>query len=457
MRIADLKRSTTARFVALHLLNSLVGSALILLLAYNLTETLLRRDLRDLLAKEAEAVEFEFRTRGPQSAAGEVRRLLGSETRNSAVILLADPERRAIAGNLEVWPATVPFRTQWRELRLFPRNSDRAQLVGVIARDLPGGYHLLAGYALTPIESLRAALATALLLALALGLVFGLGGGALLAQFINRRVEAIGAVAARFASGAHGERLAVAGTRDPFDRLGLALNSMLDRIETLVEELRLTTDGLAHDLRSPLVRLRARGEQALAASPGPAGQSAIEAMLKEADALLRMLATMLEISRAEAGLGREMIAPVDLGALAADMVEVYEPLAEDKGIALVAAGARPLVWPANRDLLAQALSNLIDNALRHGGGAVAVEAAIDDGGARLVVADHGPGIDTGSRGEAVRRFSRLDPARSKEGAGLGLALVDAIVRLHGGRLILSDNAPGLRVTIELGKVVADAR
>ena len=454
LSLRDLARSTTARFVGLHLLNSLVGSAVILLLAFHLTNSLLRSDLRDLLAREAQAVEFQFRAEGPASAAREVQRLLGSETRRSAVILLADPRGRVIAGNLEAWPATVPSRTQWRELRLFPVNSDRSRLVGVTATALPGGYRLLTGYELTTVESLRAALTTALFFALALGVVFGLGGGALLARFVNRRVAAIGTLAERFASGAHTERLAVEGRRDPFDRLAHALNSMLDRIEHLVEELRLTTDGLAHDLRSPLVRLRARGEQALAAADSPDSQAAIEAILQESDTLLRMLAVMLEISRAEAGLGRDMIAAVDLASLARDVVEMYEPLAEERSVALVYGGEADLIWPANRELLGQALANLIDNALNHGSGQIEVEAHRRGNCACLSVSDRGEGIPAERREEALQRFGRLDPARGKEGAGLGLALVNAIARMHGGRLDMADNAPGLRVTIELPSVGA---
>jgi signal transduction histidine kinase len=224
---------------------------------------------------------------------------------------------------------------------------------------------------------------------------------------------------------------------------------MLDRIEHLVEELRLTTDGLAHDLRSPLVRLRARGEQALAKAETPASQAAIEAMLKEADALLRMLATMLEISRAEAGLGRDTIAAVDLAGLARDVVEMYEPLAEERGLPITYRGEGTLIWAANRELLAQALANLVDNALNYGAGRIEVAATMQGECACLSVSDEGVGIPGERREEAVRRFGRLDPARSREGAGLGLALVNAIARMHGGRLSLSDNRPGLLVTIEL--------
>ncbi len=444
----SIARSTTTHFVALHVLNSLVASAVIILFAFHLTETMLRSDLKDLLSREAGTVEARFRSGGTAGAVRQVQGLLDSQTR-TGIILLCDPQGRVLAGNLEAWPATVPTRTQWQELRLYPLHSSRSQLVGVATRPLPGGYRLLTGYELTTVESLRDALATVLLLALVLGLLFGLGGGALLARFINRRILSIGDVAERFASGAHADRLPVEGSRDPFDRLGHAVNSMLDRIQHLVEELRLTTDRLAHDLRSPLARLRARGEQALATAESQDTQAALAAILKEADTLLGMFAIMLEISRAEAGLGRDTVAPVDLAELARDMVDMYEPLAEESGVTISYGGEAQLVWPANRELLAQAMSNLVDNALSHGEGAIRIEARRLEGHACLTISDRGPGIAEADRQEALRRFGRLDPARGKTGAGLGLALVDAIARMHGWRLEMSDNKPGLRVSLML--------
>jgi signal transduction histidine kinase len=243
--------------------------------------------------------------------------------------------------------------------------------------------------------------------------------------------------------------------RDAFDSLGLALNAMLARIETLLDELRAVTDGLAHDLRSPLTRMKARIDR-LNRTPDP-DLGELGGIASEADALLAMLDNSLEISRLEAGIGRDAFEPVDLGALVTDMVEMYEPLAEESGVAITARSDMRVPVMAHRQLLGRALSNLIDNALRYaaGGHSIAISAEPGPQGARLIVADRGPGIARAAREEALRRFGRLDMARSKGGAGLGLSLAAAIARLHGGQLLLSDNAPGLKVTIDLpGSVIA---
>jgi signal transduction histidine kinase len=241
----------------------------------------------------------------------------------------------------------------------------------------------------------------------------------------------------------------VAGGRDAIDRLAIRLNAMLDRIEQLVGELRAVTDSLAHDLRSPLARLRARAEQASLAEDEGAREAALGGLLGEADAMMRMLTTLLEIGRS-AAMGRDRFVVVEPGAVLAGLAELYAPAVEEARMTLALDIAPDLPsLPVHRELLSQALANLIDNGLRHAaaGGALALSVAWEGQEVRFTVADHGPGIAPADREEAVRRFGRLDRARSLPGAGLGLSLVEAVARLHGGRLDLADNAPGLRATI----------
>jgi signal transduction histidine kinase len=226
---------------------------------------------------------------------------------------------------------------------------------------------------------------------------------------------------------------------------------MLERTESLVEELRFVTDGLAHDLRSPLMRIRASVDRAAGAADPQSCQSALDAVSNQIESMLQMLNRTLEVSRAEAGIGRENFEPVDLVALARDLCEMYQPLAEDGGVSVRLEAREPAVIPANRELLGQALANLVDNALKYAsaGGIVSIGVSRTPTTVRLGVADRGPGIAEAMRSEAVRKYRRLDPARTSDGSGLGLALAGAIARLHGGTLLLEDNQPGLRAVLEL--------
>jgi signal transduction histidine kinase len=239
---------------------------------------------------------------------------------------------------------------------------------------------------------------------------------------------------------------------DAFDRLGARVDGMLERIERLVSELRVVTDSVGHDLRSPLMRLRSRAEQAAAAADPAQRDTALTGVLAEADIMLRMLSTLLEISRAEAG-RTGTFQRVDLAEILEELGELYAPVVEDAGATLsVELPAEPLsARPVHRELLSQALANLIDNALKYAPGTqIRLSLArTPGGGIALSVADEGPGIAEADRAAALARFGRLDDARGQSGAGLGLALVDSVARLHNGRLSLGDNSPGLVAAIDL--------
>jgi len=274
----------------------------------------------------------------------------------------------------------------------------------------------------------------------------------ILAHYVARRIGNIAAVANRISARDLSQRVPLSGAGDSFDRLGMQVNAMLDRISRLMEELRLLTDTLAHDLRSPAGRLRAAA-QAAAESDDPAEQEELlNSVVRNADALIRILSTVLEISRSEALTGRNQFSWFDVSELGAELAEMYDPLAEERGAALrFDRPKRPVPLFGHRQLLAQAISNLVENAIRYGstGGEIDVRVRPGDKQIRIEVADRGPGIPLERRQEALKRFGRLDSSRSDEGAGLGLALAQAIAHLHEGELLLEDNEPGLLIVMQL--------
>lgn len=300
--------------------------------------------------------------------------------------------------------------------------------------------------------ALRQTLQRSLLIGLALSILLGIACGVILARYVGRRVRGIATVANRIADGDFTQRIPVSGSRDSFDGLARQINHMLDRISTLMEELSMLTDSLAHDLRSPVGRLRAAADRALATQSDEQREQLLSNIIGEADSLMRMLTTVLEIGRSEALATRKQFARFDVGALASELAEMYEPVAEEAGVQLkLEAPARPLEIVGHRQLLAQAISNLIENAIKYGakGGEVTLAAHEKRDGVVIEVRDRGPGIPPELRAQARRRFVRLDSSRSEAGAGLGLTLADAIAHLHRGELVLDDNHPGLRAALEL--------
>jgi signal transduction histidine kinase len=306
----------------------------------------------------------------------------------------------------------------------------------------------LYGERLSLVKTIERSLVVAIVISILLGFVCGLA----IARYVGRRVDAIAAVATRITRGGDLQhRVPLSGSGDAFDSLSAQINSMLDRIGALMGELRLLTDCLAHDLRSPVGRLRTKVDAALGA-PEEERELLLAGVMNEADALTRILTTVLEIARSESLTSRNQFAPLVPAELVAELAEMYEPIGEDRGVPIQAetAGA-PARFVGHRQLLAQALTNLVDNALNYGGGGggVTLFAESGEGRLRIGVADRGPGIAPDSQAEARRRFGRLDSSRTTAGAGLGLALVEAVAHLHGGALLLEDNRPGLRAVLSL--------
>lgn len=305
----------------------------------------------------------------------------------------------------------------------------------------------------------RLAFRRALVASAAVSLIAAIGAVLLAAVWFNRlllnRMETLAATAGRIAGGDLSARTETHPKGDVFDRLGEAMNGMLDRIEELMTGMRTVTDSLAHDLRSPLTRMRADLARALDPQVAePQRLDAIEQAHDEADRALSTLSALMDIARAEAGLSRDMMAPVDLAALVAEVGELFGPVIEDAGQTFVPPAPRPpLVIRGHELILRQAVGNLLHNAAHHAGPGAFVRLTLEDadGRVRIVVSDTGPGIPAEHRGRVRERFVRLDEARSKPGGGLGLAIAAACAKLHGGALELEDAHPGLRAVIELGE------
>lgn len=303
----------------------------------------------------------------------------------------------------------------------------------------------------------RIAFRRALVASAGVALLAAVGAVLLAALWFNslllRRMETLAATAGRIADGDLSARTEVHPKGDVFDRLGEAMNGMLDRIEELMTGMRTVTDSLAHDLRSPLTRMRADLSRAMEPDlPQDARLDAIEQAHDEADRALSTLSALMDIARAEAGLSRDMMAPLDLAAVVAEVGELFGPVLEDAGQTFVAPDPRPpLVVSGHELILRQAVGNLLHNAAHHAGEGAVVRLAIEEaqGRIRIVVADTGPGIAPEHRGRVRERFVRLDAARSKPGGGLGLAIAAACAKLHGGSLELEDAHPGLRAVIDL--------
>jgi signal transduction histidine kinase len=398
-------------------------------------------------------------------AQGGIRRLVlvvdaRSRRPASNLYLITTPTGEGLAGNvgaLEPGALDHPgwLETSYRRLES-PEGVDHHALVRVV--QLPGGFHLLVGRDLEERERVLSIIANAGQWSLALVIVLGLLGGFFVSRRVLSRIDAMTGTAQTIMAGDLSGRLPVAGSGDELDRLALNVNAMLERIEALMRGLKEVSDNIAHDLKTPLTRLRNRCEQALRAAGDVNYRAALESTISESDELIRTFDALLMIARAESGQARDNMAEFDASEIARDVGELYEPLADEKGIALKIDAPAAAPVRGNRELVSQALANLVDNAIKYAGpnskanGApaeIVVKAGNDGDRIMLSVADRGPGIPDADRGRVVERFVRLEQSRSEPGSGLGLSLASAVARLHGGELKLEDNHPGLRSTIAL--------
>ena len=417
-----------------------------------------------------ETVNTEITGLSEQYRQGGIRRLVivvdaRARRPGSSLYIVTNFAGEALAGNVTAlapgildnpgWTETVYRRLDEAES---PDRPEHEALVRVF--QLPGGFRLLVGRDLEERERLYHIVLSAGRWSVAIVVILGLAGGLFVTRRVLRRVDAMTETTRTIMAGDLGGRLPVAGTGDELDRLAENLNVMLERIEALMHGLKEVSDNIAHDLKTPLTRLRNRCEEALrtAKSEGEY-RAALEGTIEDSEGLIRTFNALLMIARAESGQARDDMSEFDAAEIAHDIGELYEPLAEQKGIALKVEADAPAKVKGNRELVSQALANLVDNAIKYtepraravnGMTPEIVVRALNEGDRILLtVADSGPGIPEADRARVVERFVRLEQSRSQPGSGLGLSLASAVARLHGGELTLADNQPGLKSVIAL--------
>ena len=460
--LGKLFRTTTFKLTLVYLtVFALFAAFLLGYFALN-TRRLITEQITDTVNAEITGLSEQYRLGG-------IRRLVlvvdaRARRPGSSLYLVTTFNGDSLAGNVTAlapgilesdgWTETVYRRLDETEGSNKPEHE---ALVRVF--QLPGGFRLLVGRDLEERERLYSIVQSAGRWSVAMVIVLGLAGGLFVSRRVLRRVDAMTETTRTIMAGDLSGRLPVAGTGDEIDRLAQNLNAMLERIEALMQGLKEVSDNIAHDLKTPLTRLRNRSEQALRSAHNEAEyRAALEATIEESDGLIRTFNALLMIARAESGQARDDMAEFDAAEIAHDVGELYEPLAEEKGIALKVEADTSAPVKGNRELVSQALANLVDNAIKYtepqpaanGATPEIVVRALNSGDRiMLTVADSGPGIPEADRAHVVERFVRLESSRSQPGSGLGLSLASAVARLHGGELTLEDNHPGLKSVIAL--------
>lgn len=459
-------RTTAARLTAMFMVLFALCAAVLVFYMSSLSVSMLTAQTQETIAEEMEVLSRAYQ-RGSLPALVrfvEVR----SRQPGANLYLLADPNGRILSGNVESIEPGVLEGDGWTGRPFaYRRYGDRSaattteegeeqaefsghQAVALVLR-LPNQMILLVGRDLGEPQIVRDIVNRSLILAFGM---MGIGA-AVIWFFVGRRalrrIDTVSEASRRIMAGDLTERLPVSGTGDEFDRLSQNLNVMLARIARLNDGLKQVSDNIAHDLKTPLTRLRNRAEAALAGDPKDADyREALEATIRESDQLIRTFNAILMISRLEAGQSSEQTTTVNLQQTVADVVELYEPVAEEMGVIIEASIADEASITANRELVAQALSNIVDNAIKYSAGSceaprVQVSLGREGDGFVIEVADNGPGIPDEDRDRATERFVRLERSRSQPGSGLGLSLAKAVMEFHHGRLELSGRNPGLSV------------
>ena len=401
---------------------------------------------------EYSSLKSAYERSGRDGLTGLLQQRIADSNLADNVYLLADPSSARLAGNLGAWPSAATAAGGWIEFRAeepLP-NATMRPLLRAMTGTFPGGDRLLVGRDISELDGFADQIKTAVISSVVL--IFVLAGVAsiLVTRRTVGRIEQINATSRAIMQSSLDRRIPLRGSHDEWDRVAENLNLMLDRIETLVGEVKQVSDNVAHDLRTPLTRMRGRLEKAYHGQrAGEVDQLLIGDTIADLDAVLRMFASITRIAQIETQARMDAFRTVNLVDIAGEVVELYDAAAEQDGTSLTVAGDRELLVTGDRDLIFDAIANLVDNALKHGraGGHVIVTNENLDGRPVISIADDGPGIPIEEREHVFKRFYRIEHSRYTSGNGLGLSLVAAVARLHEARIEMLDNAPGLKVRL----------
>jgi signal transduction histidine kinase len=437
----------------------LAAAAIVVFIAWRAND-LLTTKVVETLAAEVTGLREQYEAGGPERLADVVAQR--SAQPGSSLYLLVDSGGRKIAGNLNRVPPELEANrggSVFRYVRLGEEGGDAQRTAVGVLLSVPAGLVLVVGRDIEDLHRFAGTMGQLLLISISLLALLGIGAGLLISRSMLRRIEAATEASRTIMAGDLSRRIPLNGSGDELDRLAGSLNAMLARIEELMAALREVSDNIAHDLKTPLTRLRNRAEAALRNPDGAATyREGLTKTIEEADELIKTFNSLLLIARLEGGAVAESMSPVDPAAIIGDVAELYEPVAEEAGLQLQLTAPGGLHMVANRELIGQAVANLVDNAIKYaadpvpnavGGkrGAISVSLARREDAIEITVADRGPGVAPQDRERALKRFVRLEKSRSRPGSGLGLSLVAAVARLHGGSVRLEDNAPGLRAVL----------
>lgn len=411
------------------------------------------RSLSDrVIVTEYQSLRSDYERSGRDGLIDAIRRRMTYRSSRDRVYLLVDPAMTVLAGTLGQWPPAVGAGSGWVEFRAVGASPEATDgpLLRAMLETFPNGDRLLVGRDISGLDRFTAQIRTAVISGLALIFVLAAVASILVTRRTVGRIESINATSRAIMRSGLDTRIPLRGSHDEWDSVAENLNLMLDRIETLMAEVKQVSDNVAHDLRTPLTRMRGRLEKAYHGPRAAADdQSLIGDTIADLDAVLRIFASLTRIAQIETQARKGAFRRVNLADISSEVVELYDAAAEQDSTRLSIAGDREVLVTGDRDLIFDAISNLVDNAIKHGrrGGQVVVVSENGDGGAMVSIADEGTGIPADQHEHVFKRFYRLEHSRYTPGNGLGLSLVAAVARLHGARIEMLDNAPGLKVKL----------